>query len=377
MPSFKLNTALLMSALCGSYVSAINVEHWTTITVSGDVCGTSTDVNYLVGGVPAAHDPAASAGGAPASRPASGPNDNLGLLNSRPGISFIPAASSAAAASDAAGLPASRTSTPSFVRSTTTVPGADDTSSAAGLPASRTSGVSNTTVSATDVSSGASVSSPVDTSSTDSSATDSSATDVTSSATDVVDTTSTDAVATTSSTTTGFLPTGTGQVAGSDFALEVLAYHNYVRDIHGAPALAWDQTLADYAQSYADYLASDVTCPFAHSGGSYGENLAIGYNSVLSSMEAWYNEVADYDFVAAEFVQAASHFTQMVWKDTTSVGCGFAQCSPDSTSPYASGYYLVCEYNPRGNFIGEFAANVETAKASTTAYGGPGATPAP
>ena len=42
--------------------------------------------------------------------------------------------------------------------------------------------------------------------------------------------------------------------------------------------------------------------------------------------------------------------SQVVWKATTEVGCGFANC--------AGGALVVCEYAPPGNVLGEFTTNV-------------------
>jgi hypothetical protein len=50
-----------------------------------------------------------------------------------------------------------------------------------------------------------------------------------------------------------------------------------------------------------------------------------------------------------------SHFTQMVWKSTTQVGCAYkVDCQ--------KGAFFVCNYVPPGNFDGQFAANVFPAK---------------
>jgi hypothetical protein len=53
---------------------------------------------------------------------------------------------------------------------------------------------------------------------------------------------------------------------------------------------------------------------------------------------------------------STGHFTQLVWKGTTQVGCGRTNCSDKSD---LSGYLFVCEYSPAGNVEGAFTANVQ------------------
>lgn len=65
---------------------------------------------------------------------------------------------------------------------------------------------------------------------------------------------------------------------------------NYIRQEFNAGALAWNQTLADFASSYLWSMGpanpTDGTeCIFAHSGGPYGENLAIGCIDVTGCVE--------------------------------------------------------------------------------------------
>ena len=50
-----------------------------------------------------------------------------------------------------------------------------------------------------------------------------------------------------------------------------------------------------------------------------------------------------------------SHFTQVVWKASTQVGCAEAQCSGIFAASFGLAKYFVCEYSPQGNVIGEFA----------------------
>jgi hypothetical protein len=50
----------------------------------------------------------------------------------------------------------------------------------------------------------------------------------------------------------------------------------------------------------------------------------------------------------------ASHFTQMVWKKSTHVGCAHVDCDGIFPSSFGKAHYHVCEYSPQGNVIGEF-----------------------
>lgn len=131
------------------------------------------------------------------------------------------------------------------------------------------------------------------------------------------------------------------------FTSAILNSTNTYRSQHNASDVSWNDTLADFATSYVD----DADCEFEHSGGPYGENLAMGYPNVTASIEAWGNEREEYDYKDAEFEKDTGHFTQLVWKNTTDVGCGRRLCGE-------SGWYLVCEYWPRGNVEGEFEESV-------------------
>jgi hypothetical protein len=86
-------------------------------------------------------------------------------------------------------------------------------------------------------------------------------------------------------------------------------------------------------------------------GGSYGENLAQGYATPTLAIDSWADEESDYNYEKRKFSIEVGHFTQLVWKNTTSVGCGAADCD-------SAGWLLICEYWPPGNVIGEFGRNV-------------------
>lgn len=137
----------------------------------------------------------------------------------------------------------------------------------------------------------------------------------------------------------------------SDFASSMLAEHNKKRELHqNTPDLTWSETLASYAQNYADNY--DCSGNLVHSGGQYGENLAVGYGTT-GAVDGWYNEIKNYDFSNPGFSSNTGHFSQLVWKSTTQVGCGVKSCGG------VWGDYVICSYDPAGNVSGEYADNVE------------------
>ncbi|KAI4096184.1 MAG: hypothetical protein LQ339_007031 [Xanthoria mediterranea] len=161
---------------------------------------------------------------------------------------------------------------------------------------------------------------------------------------------------TTSATTTPSIPPATLSTLSyknpTTFKSTLLKTHNTYRTPHNASSLTWNTTLATAAALHAQ------PCKFTHSktGGSVGENLAAGYPNTTAAVEGWGDERQKYDFKNAEFGEKTAHFTQMVWKATTDVGCGAAWCDGQGGTP---GWYLVCQYFPAGNVVGAFKQNVE------------------
>ncbi|KAH9982517.1 hypothetical protein BGW80DRAFT_1453395 [Lactifluus volemus] len=74
---------------------------------------------------------------------------------------------------------------------------------------------------------------------------------------------------------------------------------------------------------------------------------------IPDAVKLWADEVVDYDPKNPVY----SHFTQMVWKSTTQLGCAVQTCNGIIGSGPAN--YYVCEYNPPGNVEGEFGDNVQ------------------
>lgn len=124
------------------------------------------------------------------------------------------------------------------------------------------------------------------------------------------------AAAATSSTTSPAPTSASPQYTSpSAFTSAILNSTNAYRAHYNASAVAWNTSLATYAASWAS------KCTFAHSHGGPGENLAEGYANVTDAVDAWGDEGRRYDWNKAGFEASTGHFSQLVWKATTSVGC--------------------------------------------------------
>jgi hypothetical protein len=106
-----------------------------------------------------------------------------------------------------------------------------------------------------------------------------------------------------------------------NFKSQMLATHNYFRKQHDASDLTWNDHLADQSKDWAE------GCSFKHSGlPDGGENIAAGYDSVGGTVDGWGLERKQYDFNGGGFNMNTGHFTQLVWKGTSSVGCAVKSC---------------------------------------------------
>ncbi|KEY73102.1 hypothetical protein S7711_04854 [Stachybotrys chartarum IBT 7711] len=161
----------------------------------------------------------------------------------------------------------------------------------------------------------------------------------------------------------------------------MLEQHNIHRRNHSASDLTWDSTLAEYATTIAN------GCVFAHDmtqgGGGYGQNLASwGSSSDISSRQVqtgaagvtnqWYNgEVMNWNFYgdanppSDSSPQLWGHFTQVVWASTERVGCATVSC-PAGTVLGLPSWYTVCNYEPAGNFGGQYGTNVLAPRGDAT-----------
>ena len=154
------------------------------------------------------------------------------------------------------------------------------------------------------------------------------------------------------------LGNNTGNVQGDDLVSTVLTMHNQERAAVGVPPLTWSDTLAAGAQTWSDkvYETGDAS----HSTGSgafqkYGENMARGgppsYAPLNYLVQTWINEKDKYiPGTPGDSIQG--HYTQMVDKRSTEVGCGFTSGPGGLYAEYGGTNVLVCQYTPPGNWNG-------------------------
>ncbi len=147
-------------------------------------------------------------------------------------------------------------------------------------------------------------------------------------------------------------------------AAELVATHNHWRATVGVPPLTYSAELAASSQSWANQLKQTHQCEMKHSKseGGYGENLywasAVLWSDgkrelqkVLSSkvVDDWASERTDYNYQLNSCTpgKMCGHFTQVVWRSTTKVGCAIAICEDSKEQVW------VCQYQPAGNWVGE------------------------
>jgi len=135
----------------------------------------------------------------------------------------------------------------------------------------------------------------------------------------------------------------------------LIAAHNAVRAAAGTQPLVWDARLAAGAQAYAQQLAAAGT--FRHSDRrarpGIGENLWMGTSGAFSPEQMVGNWASEKQWFRAGIFPNVSrtgnweqvgHYSQIVWRATTRVGCGLGQARGRDV--------LVCRYSPAGNVDG-------------------------
>jgi len=135
---------------------------------------------------------------------------------------------------------------------------------------------------------------------------------------------------------------------------EMVNTHNEWRQKVGSPPLQWSDELAQIAQDWANYLATQDGNISHRPNNRYGENIFwISGKQALPSevVNAWGSEVQYFQNGIFPNVSTTGkwydvgHYTQVIWKNTTEVGCGVARSKKIEI--------WVCNYNPPGNYQGQ------------------------
>ncbi|ERN07263.1 hypothetical protein AMTR_s00019p00199580 [Amborella trichopoda] len=117
----------------------------------------------------------------------------------------------------------------------------------------------------------------------------------------------------------------------------------------GLPPLQWNTNLASFAQWWANQRRGD--CALVHSNTNYGENIFWGGGpnwTPADAVAAWVAERPYYNYQgnSCQPNEDCTHYTQLVWRQSSRVGCAKVICNSGDT-------FITCNYDPHGNVLGQ------------------------
>ncbi|KAB2636099.1 pathogenesis-related leaf protein 4-like [Pyrus ussuriensis x Pyrus communis] len=99
---------------------------------------------------------------------------------------------------------------------------------------------------------------------------------------------------------------------------------------------------------YANSRISD--CNLVHSVRPYSENIAKGTGDLsgTAAVNLFVSEKADYNYNSNTCAagKMCGHYTQVVWRSSTRLGCAKVRCNNEGT-------FIGCNYDPPGNYAGQ------------------------
>ena len=129
------------------------------------------------------------------------------------------------------------------------------------------------------------------------------------------------------------------------------------------PPLGWSASAEAVARAWA------AGCVYQHNGGRGADGVPRGENIAATApadradatpayvVGLWAGEWPDYSYATNSCAagKVCGHYTQVVWRNTTRVGCARARCTVNS--PFGSSFptwdFFVCNYEPPGNYGGQ------------------------
>ncbi|XLR03005.1 hypothetical protein S83_069203 [Arachis hypogaea] len=132
---------------------------------------------------------------------------------------------------------------------------------------------------------------------------------------------------------------------------DYLEAHNTARAKVKVKPLKWDWRLESYA--YLHLSQKTEHCIPIQSDGPYGENTESGVTATgafrkLTGAQAvgvWVAQKQYYDEKSNSCIGGyCRHYMQVVWRDTTHIGCARVQCE-------VGAYMVSCNYSPPGNLL--------------------------
>ena len=188
---------------------------------------------------------------------------------------------------------------------------------------------------------------------------------------------------------------------------DCLNTHNYFRSLHLTPGLTWSKSLAASANTWAEFLSENApggpddvegedfkTREWPHSDrknqkkkskfdfplerlDGVGETIAYDFSpygtNCSEQVTKMYAQIFNFNpldplkprvSASGGIINSVGHLTQLLWKNSTQVGCATAKAIP---SIYDSGMfkrgmystYLVCHYKTLGNVVTEMLDNYQ------------------
>ncbi|KAF2821928.1 PR-1-like protein [Ophiobolus disseminans] len=138
-----------------------------------------------------------------------------------------------------------------------------------------------------------------------------------------------------------------------NFISAVMRAHWYWRKLHCAQDLVWDPKLAEAALEELSW------CPQKQKHERLGSNLsAVGpapgnYDDwikfVSTASHGWHEEEILYPYENPKYDGSWGHFTQMVWRNSSAIGCAVGHCNDSQVDGVDFPGRFYCYYEAYGN----------------------------